>query len=204
MHGPRDFPPATAWSHHGSRVGFEAVAIDRAADGWTLSGSTTAIEAGSAWHVSYVIDIDRLSITRRAEIETRTSRQRRLTLLEHDGDGEWLVDGRSAPRLDGCLDVDLEASALTNAFPVRRLLAAGISSREAAPAAYVRVHAVEVDRLDQLYERRPDPTDAAAVFAYRAPVFRFSCDITYDATGLVTSYPSIASRVPLPDGTTAI
>jgi hypothetical protein len=42
-------------------------------------------------------------------------------LLEADGNGHWLVDGDPARHLDGCLDVDLEASAMTNALPVRRL-----------------------------------------------------------------------------------
>jgi hypothetical protein len=36
--------------------------------------------------------------------------------LRADGDGSWVVDGRPAPQLDGCLDVDLESSSMTNAF----------------------------------------------------------------------------------------
>jgi uncharacterized protein len=46
----------------------------------------------------------------------------RSTVLEADGHGQWKVDGEAAPQLDGCLDVDLEASAFTNALPVHRLL----------------------------------------------------------------------------------
>jgi hypothetical protein len=39
--------------------------------------------------------------------------------------------------LDGCLDADLESSAMTNAMPVRRLGLA-VAARAAAPAAYFR------------------------------------------------------------------
>jgi hypothetical protein len=45
----------------------------------------------------------------------------RSTPLESTGAGRWLVDGKIAPHLDGCLDVDLESSAMTSAPPVRRL-----------------------------------------------------------------------------------
>ncbi len=41
------------------------------------------------------------------------------------------VDGEPAPHLDGVLDVDLESSALTNAFPVHRLDYPGIAIRAA-------------------------------------------------------------------------
>ena len=38
-------------------------------------------------------------------------------LQKADGEGRWSVDGRPAPRLDECLDLDLESSMLTNASP---------------------------------------------------------------------------------------
>jgi hypothetical protein len=64
-------------------------------------------------------------------------RNERAIAGQADGAGRWLAGGVPAPHLDGCLDVDLESSAMTNALPVRRMgLAPG--ARAAAPAAYVR------------------------------------------------------------------
>ena len=83
--------------------------------------------------------------TRRAEISSISTSGRRSTLLETDGAGHWLVADAPAPQLDGCLDIDLESSAMTNAFPVRRLkLQVGDSAD--SPAAYVRALDLSVER----------------------------------------------------------
>ena len=100
-------------------------------------------------------------------------------------------------QVDGCADVDLGSSALTNAFPVRRL---GLRTGDAADAAavYVRAPDLVVERLDQRYRRLPDEGHAAR-YEYEAPRFDFACTIRYDETGLVLDYPGIAVRA-LNDG----
>ena len=106
--------------------------------------------------------------------------------------GHWLVDGRPAPHLDGCLDVDLEASAMTNALPVRRMgLPAG--ARAAAPAAYVRAVGLAVERLEQIYVRTTGEATGQR-YDYTAPAFSFSAGLVYDRPGLVLDYPGIAVR----------
>jgi len=113
-------------------------------------------------------------------------------LVESDRAGHWLIDGIAAGHLDGCLDVDLESSAFTNALPVRRLdLDMGDSSE--APAAYVRLATAKVERLDQLYARIENH-DAGQRYDYQAPIFDFRCQISYDRASLVLDYPGIALR----------
>jgi hypothetical protein len=111
---------------------------------------------------------------------------------ESDGGGRWLIDGEVAAHLDGCLDIDLEASAMTNALPVRRLgLASGDNA--AAPAAYARIAKRKVERLDQFYARLDDQDDRLT-FDYQAPAFVFRCRLIYDTAGLVLDYPGIGIR----------
>jgi uncharacterized protein len=101
------------------------------------------------------------------------------------------VDGRPDPSLDGCLDVDLESSALTNAFPVHRL-ALSVGEMAAAPSAYVRTD-LSVQRLGQEYVRTGGHGPHSH-FEYAAPEFEFACSILYDESGLVLDYPGIATR----------
>jgi hypothetical protein len=108
--------------------------------------------------------------------------------LQHDGSGHWRLDGDRADHLDGCLDVDLEASALTNAFPVHRL-GLRVGEQADAPAAYVRATDLTVERLEQRYVRLADRR-----YRYTAPAFDFECEILYDEAGLVLDYPGIAVR----------
>ena len=185
-------PATAAWQHRDARAGFEVAYFQPFGDGCRIQGWTTAIEDGSAWAVEYVIDLDGTGATRRARIRGRSAAGSSSALLEADGTGRWLLGGAPAPHLDGCLDVDLESSALTNALPVRRMgLAPG--ARAAAPAAYVRAVGLAVERLEQAYQRAPDEA-ARQRYDYAAPAFGFTCRLTYDESGLVLDYPGIAVR----------
>ena len=185
-------PATAAWQHRDARAGFEVVYFQPFGEGSRAEGWTTAIEDGGTWAVEYVIDLDVTGATRSARVRGRSAAGYSLTLLEADGAGRWLVDGVSAPHLDGCLDVDLESSAMTNALPVRRMgLAPG--ARAAAPAAYVRAIGSAVEQLEQTYLRAPDEA-ARQRYDYAAPAFDFACRLTYDESGLVLDYPGIAVR----------
>ena len=108
-----------------------------------------------------------------------------------DGRGGWRVDGVAAPHLDGCLDVDLESSSLTNAFPVNRL-GLGPAERADAPAAMC---ARSTSPSSASNSATSESTTAhGARYDYTSPAFDFRCELAYDAAGLVLDYPGIASR----------
>ena len=188
----RALPPSAAWRHRGGRDGFEVVFVAAGDDGLLISGTTTAVEDDRPWAVRYAIVAAPDWTTRRAEVTTRTGEGERTTVLEHDGAGTWWVDGAAAAHLAGCLDVDLEASVVTNTLPVHRL-ALSVSDRADVPAAYVRALDLAVERLDQSYQRLSDVGDGQR-YRYRADAFDFSCDLSYDPAGLVTEYPGLARR----------
>jgi hypothetical protein len=184
-----------AWRHQDASDGFEVAflsAPDRD-DGRRVTGHVSAVEDGHAWAVRYEIALDAAWRTRSAHVWNATARGTSEVRLDGDGAGAWRVDGEPAPHLDGCLDVDLEASALTNAFPANRLaLAVGAASE--APAAYVRALDLHVERLEQRYERLADDGGRRR-YDYASPAFGFTAVLVYDADGLVLDYPGIAVRV---------
>jgi len=185
-------PATAAWQHREARTGFEVAYFQPAGEGCRIEGLTTAIEDGKTWAVEYAIDLDGTGATRSARISGRSAMGPASALLEADGAGRWLVDGVPAPHLDGCLDVDLESSAMTNALPVRRMcLAPGAGA--AAPAAYVRAVGLAVERLDQTYRRALGEAKRHR-YDYAAPVFDFTCSLIYDESGLALDYPGIAVR----------
>ncbi len=186
-------PPFAAWRHQGAREGFEVAFFDQRTGNPRVEGHTAAVEHGQAFAVRYAIELDESWHSRSAEISGQGERGARSVTIEGDGRGTWLIEGRAAPELDGCLDVDLESSSLTNAFPVRRLgLRPG--ERAAAPAAYVRALSLDVQRLEQHYLRIDDGTGDHR-YQYSAPAFNFSCELVYDETLLVREYPGLATRV---------
>lgn len=161
--------------------------------GHRLEGHTTAAEGGEAWAIRYAVAVDERWVTRSARVQSWTASGEHERTLASDGSGHWRVDGERVPRLDGCLDVDLECSACTNTLPIHRL-ALAVGEEAEAPAAYVRVHDLASDRLEQHYARIAD-TATSAGYDYRAPAFDFECRLAVDRAGLVLAYPGIATRV---------
>ena len=189
-----ELPPLAAWRHLGAREGFEVVFLRRDGDGYRLDGQSAAFEEGEAFGARYALTLDAGWVTRSAVVVGLSGSGAFEVRLERDGHGAWRVDGEPAPQLDGCLDVDLEASACTNAFPVKRL---GLSVGEAsdAPAAYVRATVPDVERLEQQYRRLEDLEPGCARYDYDSPAFNFRAVLTYDRFGIVVDYPGIAERV---------
>jgi hypothetical protein len=188
-----DLPATAAWRHVGASDGFEVLFLEIEQDGYRFRGHATAVEESVAWGVRYEITVDAGWVTRTAHVVSRSAAGERESLIERHPTGGWRVNGRHAPELTGCEDVDLEASAFTNAFPVHRL-GLDVGERADAPAAYVRAPNLRVARLEQSYLRLPDDGGRAR-YDYESPAFEFRAILVYDEHGLVLEYPGIAVRV---------
>lgn len=182
-------PALAAWRHVGARDGFEVTFFEQTADGLFVRGTTAAVQGAQTWAVRYEIEVSEQWLTRSAHVVNVVSGGERGVMLSHDGRGNWQVDGVARPDLEGCLDVDLESSAMTNTFPVHRL-SPRLGARQSAPAAYVRAAGLEVQRLEQHYTR----IDERHRFRYEAPAFRFTAELSYDTSGLIVNYPGLARR----------
>jgi hypothetical protein len=187
-----ELPAFAAWRLVDAHEGFEVVFLDADPDGYRVHGHSTGVEEGEAWGFSYSLTLDAGWATRSARVRSRTTSGDRETALEADGAGEWRVDGEPAPAIAGCLDVDLEGSAFTNALPIQRL-ALAVGERAAAPAAYVRALDLSVERLEQTYARLEDDGRRQR-YDYASPRFEYEGVLTYDEHGLVLEYPGIAVR----------
>jgi uncharacterized protein len=175
-----------------ARDGFEVVFLQTRDRGYQLVGYTTAVENRKPWAVRYEIVVDDAWRTRAAYVTSRSASGDHEVRLEADGSGHWRIGGVAAPHLDGCFDIDLEASTCTNTLPVHRL-GLGLGQGADAPAAYVRALGLDVEPLEQRYVRIEDDGTRQR-FDYTAPVFDYKGLLVYDASGLVLDYPGIAFR----------
>ena len=190
--GGERLPVWAAWRHRGLRDGFEVAFFASQHDGIRIRGATSAVEGEQAWQVSYDIALDDQWRTRSAVVHALDANGPRTVRVDCDQAGTWRVDGTPVAALDGCVDIDLESSAVTNTIPVHRL-ALAVGQGADVPAAYVRA-GLEVARLNQHYHRAADQDDGSQVYAYRAPEFDFATRLRYAPDGLVADYPGIAQR----------
>jgi hypothetical protein len=120
------------------------------------------------------------------------SGERSLTLVA-DRARLWTVDGVRRPDLDGCVDVDVAATPLTNTFPIRRLAGAAAGQPVTSAVAWVDAPRLGVIRVDQTYERMPD-RGGLACWRYSDPLHG-AFTLTVDADGLVVDYEGLARRL---------
>lgn len=189
----RGLPSSAAWRHVDAREGFESVFLRAGLPGYRIEGHTASVEDGHVWALRYVIELDERWTTTTATAWAISGRGGTELRLDVDASGRWHANGVAVPDLDGCLDVDLEASACTNTIPVHRLHL-DIGQSADAPAVYVRAPDLGVERIEQRYTRVADD-GLHQRYDYRAPNFDFGCRLVYDDAGLILEYPGIASRV---------
>ena len=120
-----ELPETAAWRHRGLRDGFEVADFaSNPADGTTrIWGSSVAVEGSASYAVSYRVIVDEQWATREATVQTQIRDATWSTDFARDENGTWFVDGEVRPDLAACVDIDLEASVVTNTIPVHRLWA---------------------------------------------------------------------------------
>ena len=95
--------------------------------------------------------------------------------LDSDGRGHWRRDGCDCASLDGCIDIDVEATPFTNTLPIRRL---GLATGEGRVVrlAYVRIPSLEVVPRSQRYTA----VDAARLYRFESLEHSFTADLPLD------------------------
>ena len=162
-------------------------------DGWRAHGHEGLAGPADLVACSFSVELDHGWLTRAAEVRSLARDGQRELRLEADGTGSWTADGLPRPDLDGCLDVDVAATPLTNTFPIRRLAALRAGEQVSLPVAWVQVPSLEVARVQQTY-RRLAAGQAADAWQY-ADRAHGAFRLEVDADGLVVEYEGFAARV---------
>jgi len=174
--------------NRGRRKAREAVVAD---------GLVLLYRDGLALRCHYRLTADAAWRARRLELAVQTggpAPQERNLALAGDGRGHWQVDGVAEPALDGCLDLDIQLTPLTNSLPIRRLdLAAG----EIADirAAYVALPDLAPVPAEQSYACLRPLGLSGGRYRYESRASGFAADLAVDSGGFVVDYPNSFRRI---------
>ncbi|SMH38199.1 hypothetical protein SAMN06295885_1463 [Rathayibacter oskolensis] len=173
-------------------MGFEVAFFAESSGGHRMTGHTTAVEGSSSWSTGYDVALESTWATRSVRATTLGPGGLARLVLIRRSESSWSVNGDVRADLDGCVDADLESSAVTNTLPIHRL---DFTPGEPVdvPAAFVRAEDLRVERLEQTYTLVGE-TCQGIVFHYESSTFGFECELRYDVTGLIVDYPGIAVR----------
>jgi hypothetical protein len=130
------------------------------------------------------------------EILVRTESLGRVDQLElhGDGQGKW-TDGEGArvAVIDGCLDIDISVTPLTNTLPIRRL-GLSVDERREMPVAFVRIPDLSTMPVVQSYKFL-EATPTGGRYLYQSSTFQ--SELSVDCNDLVVDYATVWERVAL-------
>ena len=176
-----------AWRRDDAAAGHSVARVERTATGWTTHGVEVLAgdEVLGCW---FRVDLTAEWRTRRVEVRALSNGGETTRVLDAV-DGRWSIDGAPAAHLDGCIDVDIAATPLTNTYPIRRFASLPVGESRTTPIAWVDVPSLQVHRVEQTYERLgplrwrySDPQHGA-----------FLLDV--DEDGVVERYEGFAVRI---------
>lgn len=188
---PRDLCWVPTWNPDFPGIGLEHV---RVVAGGADSALIAVDEDDVPFRLSYQLHWDEpAGLLRRAELRACKGSQVRSLSLRIDDAGRWLgAAGEHLGHLDGCVDIDIWPTPLTNSFPIWRS-DLRIGERREFRMAWVSAPDLTVEAKAQAYTRLED----------RLYLFEsldgtgFKAELPVDGDGFVLHYPELFNRVAL-------
>lgn len=178
------------WQHQDA-PGWEHVRVIADHPGWTVFDSILVREhTDQVLRGGYTLVTDKhwRTLELRLMIESSPGSMEGIHLLT-EGDGRWTdADENHMPELDGCMDVDIQWSPLTNSLPINRLpLVEG--EQHDIRVAYISLPDLAVRPVAQRHER-VSKTRVRYSTGHRQNSF----ELTVDDEGLVIAYQDRFTR----------
>jgi len=175
----------SAWN--GCEAGLEHVDVRPADGGLTISGIVIGQEGGGKFGLHYRLRVDSTWRTRAVHLQTTSGR---ILDLESNGQGSWSLDGKPQPELQGCIDVDIQATPLTNTLPIRRLEWAAGQSVDIR-LCYIAVPELSVCVRAQRYTA----LEPGSLYRFESQDSGFTAELPVDEDGFVRDYPGLFRRL---------
>jgi hypothetical protein len=179
----------------GDALRLEATRIVLGERSLRATGSAVAVPQDDVepYSASYSLATDDAGVVRRLTVRTVRAQGEQHVTLTRSEEGIWLVDhgaGAARTNFEGALDLDLAASPLFNALPVRRLNLHRVFGEHDLPMVFVDLPNLDVYLVRQTY--RTVTVGNPAVVRYASD--GFEAELTVDTDGLVLDYPGVARR----------
>ena len=178
------------------RLGMEAASIEHGNPNWHLQGTVLLVDDGRPCRLDYAVVCDSAWRTLWARVNGWIGRTQVNQRVARNLAGEWRQNGLVCPEVQGCLDVDLAFTPMTNLLPVRRLdLPIGASAT--VRAAWLRFPDLALVPLEQTYTRESERR-----YRYESGGGTFTAPLELDEAGLVLRYGTFWQAETIYSGTT--
>ena len=164
-------------------AGHDSARLIEDAAGSIVEGTAVFLEQGQSCRLDYRVTCDAAWRTTSARVTGWLGDRTIGIEMTADTGRRWTIGGVECPSVQGCDDVDLSFSPVTNLLPIRRL-GLHIGQRASARAAWLDFPSFRLEPLEQIYERL-----RASSYRYESGGGAFTTTLQVNAAGIVTSYP---------------
>lgn len=185
---PRTVCWSAIWNHNSPSLGLENVVLTKGgADSILLAFA----EDGTPFRLIYRLGWDDQGRIREADLEVQAGQEKRSLLLPSDAEGHWRhAHGDQLRELDGCIDIDIWPTPLTNSLPLWRSNW-GINQRREYRMAWVSAPELTVEAKAQAYTCLKED-----VYLFESlDGSGFQAELAVDDELVVVDYPSLFVRV---------
>jgi hypothetical protein len=163
--------------------GHEAARVYGDTDGWYLDGAAIFLHEGSPCRLEYLIECDPEWRTTSVAVDGWVGDDVIEFEILVSEESVWYLNEQEIEEVEGCVDIDLNFSPITNLLPLRRL---GLENGEtkSVSAAWLRFPSFKLERLDQTYSRLDETT-----IKYESRDGAFVRSLKVNSDGLVLEYP---------------
>ncbi len=101
-------------------IGLEWCSVEERSKGVNIDGRVVAVIAGVPTSLTYSLRLDSSWCFEQAILKCESADKKTVLEIRRTFQG-WSTNGRVRPDLNGCMDIDIMTSPLTNMLPIRRL-----------------------------------------------------------------------------------
>jgi uncharacterized protein len=177
------------WQRIDDILGHSMARVERLEDGWLCYGAEVLASPGETIACNFTVRLDRHWATREADISAVSQEGEKRLSLRANEVGHWWRDGDPIVELQGCVDIDVAATPLTNTFPINRFASLAVAEHRTTPVAWVNVPSLQVTRVEQTYRRL-----APNRWEYSDQTHG-AFELSIDDHGFVIDYEGFSSRV---------
>lgn len=176
--------PTIAFWRRLDRPGHDACMLEYAGASWVLSGHAVFLDDEGPASLAYRVVTGTDWVARVGRVTGWIGERVIDWTIQHEPDG-WRLDGREAPGLEHCLDIDFGFTPATNVLQLQRLDMA-VGDRAEAPAVWMDTTSDGLAALAQTYVRRSE-----IAYDYEAPGARYAGRLELGPSGFIARYPGL-------------
>lgn len=149
---------------------------------WHLSGTAVFVHERQPCRLDYLLRCDLQWQTSSAKVAGWVGNKMIDIEVLVDANRRWSLNGEECVEVNGCIDLDLNFSPITNLLPIRRLNLA-VRQQVTVTAAWLSFPSFRFEQLEQMYRRV-----GVSSYYYESAGGSFVADLDVNDVGFVTRY----------------